>query len=123
MPNSRRTLDGWAISLSGLCLAHCLLLPAAAAALPLLGAWTRSELVHLLFALVAAPLSGLALLGGERKPVLLLALAGSGVMLLAAGVFTPWPWAHTPVTVLGSLLLVAAHIWNWRRLRPARAVG
>jgi len=119
MRASERLLDGYAIGLSSLCLIHCLLLPIAAALLPVLGAWANAEWVHGLFVLVAAPLSAFALLrktrsGSTQRPVV--ALAACGLILLVLGAFV----AHTKVvetgvTVAGSLCLASAHIWNWRR--------
>ena len=114
-----RLLDVSAIGLSGLCLGHCLLMPVAALLLPALAAWTHAEWVHLVFVLVAAPLTALALLGAgaHRAPPAILALGVLGVAGLAAGV-VGWPTreAETLTTILGSLCLAAAHLSNWRRL-------
>jgi len=112
-----------AIGLSGLCLVHCLALPVLAAFLPVLGAWSHAEWVHLLFAAVAVPLTGLALWRVHRRrplPLPLRALAVAGLAGLLAGAFG-WPDAamETPVTVAGSLMLVSAHVWNWRRMSHA----
>jgi hypothetical protein len=121
------TLDASAIGLSGLCLAHCLLLPVAAALLPALAAAAEAEWLHLAFAASALPIAGLALARAHRRrplPPALWALAAAGLCGLAAGA-VGWP-AHaleTPLTVAGSLALAAAHLWNWR-LRPhARCAG
>ena len=115
-----RLLDLSAISLSGLCLAHCLLLPVAAALTPALFGWAESESVHLVFVLIAAPLSAAALLArvnGRRAPLPLLLLGALGVLGLALGV-VGWPTrsAETLVTVLGSIALASAHYGNWRRI-------
>ncbi len=117
--------DVSAIGLSGLCLVHCLALPVLAAFLPLLGAWSRAEWVHLLFAAMAVPLTGLALWRAHRRnplPWPLLALAVAGLAGLLAGAFG-WPTEslETIVTVAGSLMLVSAHVWNWSRRPPACA--
>lgn len=117
-----RLLDGSAIGLSGLCLAHCLLLPLAASLLPVLGAWADTEWVHALFVLIAAPLSGLALIArskGVRQLGRVLGLAASGLVLLLLGAFVAeGKAAETGVTVVGSLCLATAHYWNWRRRTP-----
>ena len=119
-----RLLDLSAIGLSGLCLVHCLLLPVGALLLPALSAWTHSEWVHVVFVLIAAPLSAIALLqaGEHRAPLPILALATIGLVALAAGVFG-WPSrnAEEVVTVIGSLCLAAAHLANWRRLAAETA--
>lgn len=112
-----RVLDGSAMSLSGLCLVHCLALPVLAALLPALGPWTHAEWVHVAIVLFAAPIAAFALarpVHGERPPRALTALGGLGVALLALGAFGS-PAIETPVTVAGSLCLAAAHLWNWRR--------
>ena len=118
-----RLVDGWAMGLSGLCLAHCLVLPVAAALLPVLGAWARAEWVHLVFVAVAAPMAAVALLRparGRAPPSGMVALGVLGVACLAAGAFGP-PAAETTITVAGSLCLVTAHLWNVRRRRLAHA--
>lgn len=119
MRAAEHLLDGSAIGLSGLCLVHCLLLPLAAALLPVLGAWADAESVHVAFVAVAAPLSLLALLGpvrtdSSRWP--LMVLAAIGIVCLALGAFVATTAiGETGVTVVGSLLLAGAHLLNWRR--------
>ncbi|WP_171891014.1 MerC family mercury resistance protein [Xanthomonas axonopodis pv. vasculorum] len=114
-------LDSSAIALSGLCLLHCLALPLLAAALPLLGAWSRAEWVHVLFATAAVPLSGYALWSTHRRhalpvPVWVLALCGlTGLVLGASGL--AGDALETPVTVTGSLLLASTHLLNLRLRR------
>lgn len=115
-----RLLDLSALSVSGLCLAHCLLLPVAAALTPALFGWAESETVHLIFVLIAAPLSAIALgakVNGRRAPFPLMVLGSLGVVGLALGV-AGWPTrsAETVMTVIGSLFLAAAHYGNWRRI-------
>ncbi|KAF1712378.1 hypothetical protein CSC70_02320 [Pseudoxanthomonas kalamensis DSM 18571] len=114
-------LDASAVVLSTLCLIHCLALPLLAALLPLFGAWAHDEWVHVVFAGVALPLSGLALWRAHRQAPLpaamwLMATAGLGGLVLGAAGWPSHDW-ETPVTVGGSLLLVATHLWNWSR-RP-----
>ena len=120
-PSLAAVLDASAIGLSSLCLIHCLVLPVAAALLPLLGAAAQAEWVHLLLVAVAAPLAGLALWRAHRRrplPPALVALAVGGVAgLLAGALGAGGERMETPFTVAGSLALAAAHVWNWRR-RP-----
>ncbi|MDB5456633.1 MAG: hypothetical protein JWP92_2218 [Caulobacter sp.] len=112
-------LDLASIGLSSLCLIHCLALPALAAVLPLVAVWARAEWVHGLFVACAAPITGLALWRAHRahpSPPALLILAGLGLAALLLGaVGWPRPAWETPVTVVGSLALATAHLWNWRR--------
>jgi hypothetical protein len=112
-----RVLDGWAMGLSGLCLVHCLALSLAVALAPAMGALARAEWVHVLLVAFAAPLAAVALLrqvDGRSPPVAMIGLGGLGVICLTVGAFGPES-LDTPITVIGSTCLVAAHIWNWRR--------
>ena len=115
-------LDASALGLSGLCLIHCLLLPVAAAFVPALVVISHAEWVHTAFLLVALPTTGLALWSvnrHHRPPVGLIAVAFLGLICLLLGALH-WPEGfEEQVTVLGSLLLVATHIWNWRRAATA----
>ncbi|HDS1649823.1 MerC domain-containing protein [Stenotrophomonas sp. TWI143] len=112
-------LDAGALALSSLCLLHCLALPLLAAALPLFGAWAQAEWVHLLFVAIALPLTGYALWRADRRhrlPVMAWTAAGLGLGLLLAGALElPSHAWETPLTVTGSLLLAATHVWNARR--------
>lgn len=106
-----------ALGLSGVCLVHCLALPVLAAFLPLFARWTHAEWLHPVFALVAIPLTGAALWSAHRRhglPWRLRLLALAGLAGLVAGALVTR--GSTLVTVGGSLMLVAAHVWNWRRL-------
>ncbi|MFT4198830.1 MAG: MerC domain-containing protein [Pseudoxanthomonas sp.] len=111
-----------AIGLSGLCLVHCLALPVLAAFLPLFASWSHAEWVHALFAAIAVPLTGAALWRAHlrrRLPWVLRVLALAGLCGLLAGALVARH--ETAVTVTGSLLLVSAHLWNWRRLHRGGA--
>lgn len=114
-----RTGDAVAIGLSGLCLAHCLVLPLAASVLPLLGAWAEAEWVHWGFVGLAAPVSFWTLMRAARTHGLgttTLSLAILGLALLIAGAAGyPDQDQETAVTVTGGLTLAAAHLLNWRR--------
>jgi hypothetical protein len=113
-------LDASAISLSGLCLAHCLALPLVAAFSPVVATWAEAEWVHALAIGLAAPMSALALWRrGQALGVILMSLAGLSLMALGVA---HWPSheAETPITVAGSLLLAGAHLLNWRRRHACR---
>lgn len=113
-----RAGDALALSLSSLCLLHCLALPLVASLLPLAGAWAEAAWVHWAFAFVAAPLSAYTLTRPHPRglPVGALLLAAVGASLLFAGAAEfPRHELETPITVTGGLLLAAAHVLNWRR--------
>lgn len=110
-----RVGDIAAISLSSLCLIHCLALPLAASLLPLAGVWTEAPWVHWAFALTAAPISLWTL---TRRPALApLGLGVVGLVLLFAGAAEfPSHETETAVTVAGGLFLALAHVMNWKRI-------
>ena len=114
--------DSLAVGLSGLCLVHCLALPVAASLLPLAGGWVEAAWIHWLFVAVAAPVSAVTFARVRPRAGWLIALAIAGLALLTAGAAEfPSHEAETPVTVLGSLLLAAAHLANWRQRRSCDA--
>ena len=119
---TNRVLDASAITLSGLCLVHCLALPALAVALPLAGLWAEQEWVHQLFALSALPITVFAMTRPfhEGARISFIVLAGSGLALLIGAAFIEGLHdLETPLTVVGALLLATAHIRRWRRQHEA----
>ena len=111
-----RAIDASAITLSGLCLIHCLALPLMAAFLPLAGVVAEAEWVHKAFVLAALPLSGFAIARGWNRGAgagfILLAIGGLSLLLAAAFMEALHDY-ETPLTVLGALALASAHVWRW----------
>ena len=109
--------------LSGLCLVHCLLLPLALAAAPMMllaalpAGWLESEWFHAALigpvVLVSGPVLWRA--GGVRAGVLVAAVAA-----LVAALFAPGEALETGLTVAGAVSLLAAH---WLTLRQHKAHG
>lgn len=118
-----QSFDSVAISLSGLCLVHCLALPVLAVALPFLGVFADAEWVHWLFVALAIPASALALLASAapRSWLLMIGAAlGLGLLIGGAAGF-PTHDLETLLTVSGGLLLATIHALNWRRRQQAHA--
>jgi hypothetical protein len=116
-------IEGLAVGASFACLLHCLALPLLIAALPVLSsALPIPEDFHILALAFAVPATMAALFAGYRRHGLALPMLGgmAGLVLLALGALywgeTP---LETPVTVLGSLAIAAAHLANWRLRRTA----
>lgn len=114
-----RAMDASAIGLSALCLVHCLALPTLALILPFLGVWARAEWAHVAFICAAAPIAFMALMDWRTlrpRAWALVALAALGLGLMLAGALeVPSAGWERPLTVIGGVILAAAHILNWRR--------
>lgn len=117
--DERTRLDRVAIGLSLVCLLHCLALPGLFLVLPTLGeivVGTESPF-HWVLLGIALPLSGFALWRGFRRHghrnVLLLGSSGLVVMFLAVA-HLGGERLETPLTVIGVVVLLAAHVVNVR---------
>ena len=115
-------LDKSAISLSVLCMAHCLIIPVIPILLPTLFSLSLGgELFHKLLLVAVVPLSAVALLLGCQKhqhwTVLIWGIAGLS-LLVFAGIFAHdlmGEAGEKTLTVVGSMLLVYSHYKNYRR--------
>lgn len=122
VPNTRTVhlADVSAISLSALCLIHCLALPFLAAALPVAASLSEAEWLHKAFVLAALPVSGWVIFRerAARRATWFTPLALAGLALLLAAAFAePLHDYETPLTVTGAALLACAHGLRWRRLQ------
>lgn len=113
-------LDRMAIGLSVVCLLHCLALPVFLLALPTLSDYTAGteSPFHWLLLGIALPLSGFALWRGylhhRHRNVLLLGGLGLTIMFLGVA-HLPAEQFETPLTVVGVVVLLAAHVVNLRQ--------
>ncbi|UAB79398.1 MerC domain-containing protein [Erythrobacter sp. SCSIO 43205] len=110
--NSTTKSDHAATALSGLCIFHCLALPVIASAAPFLAAMADAEWVHIFFASLATVISAsVPFRDVGARGLSFVAPAGLGIAFLVAGVFAPEFGAdETLLTVVGGVLLAAAHI-------------
>jgi hypothetical protein len=107
-----------AVGGSALCLVHCAGLPLLLAALPALSRLIAlPESIHVWALAFALPTSAAALFLGYRvhHQRWSLVAGGIGLTLLALGalVLLGGPF-ETPITIIGSLCLVYAHVVNWK---------
>lgn len=120
-----RWLDRDAVGLSMLCLVHCLAFPVVVMALPAMGEiLPRQWWVHPVIFALAVPMATIALVRGwsdhrDRRPVL---LGGIGLALLGLGLLAAEASAaEVLLTVVGGLIVAAAHLLNWRLGRHGHA--
>ena len=113
-------LDGAAVTLSALCLVHCLALPLVVAGLPFLAQYSEGHL-HAQILVVVLPLSTLALaLGFLRHRNWKILLGGAaGTLLLIVGATVAHQQlgitADRAFTIAGSFTLATAHFFNGYR--------
>ena len=124
MLNRQRALDALAVSLSGLCLIHCLLLPLALTLFPIFAAAVVDDAVFHAFLFVAVlPTSCIAFVLGYRHhhDRALIILGGLGLLVLGVAAVVGHdlfgPTGERWVTSLGGLLLATAHVVNYRHSR------
>ena len=121
--DSSSAVDVYAACVAFLCLLHCLALPVLAASVSAAVPFAENELVHKVLVLIAVPASLYVVFSGSAsgqsrlvKPAVIIGLA-----LLIAAAFVPALESHERwLTVLGSVLLAAAHLWRALKIRAAR---
>jgi hypothetical protein len=112
-------LDHVAITLSGLCLIHCLLLPAIIVALPLLAQFNESHF-HAQMLIVVIPVSlisfALAYRRHGNKAIVAWGFVGIAIMFVGGTVAhgNYGVLADTLLTMAGSLILATSHFFNNR---------
>ncbi len=123
----QRSLDILAVSISGLCVVHCVMTPVALIMfLVLSGTLFAQEEFHLFLLWVILPTSGIALFLGCRRHkdrrVLLLASIGLSLLLLAAFFEHGWVGerAGRVLTFLGGAIMAAGHVLNYRQCQNDR---
>lgn len=115
--NSGNWLDGLAVTLSALCLVHCLALPLVVAGLPFLAQYSEGHL-HAQVLVIVLPLSSVALaLGFRRHRNWRILLGGiAGMLLLISGATIAHEQlglaADRAFTIAGSIVLATAHFYN-----------
>ncbi|MEO0463843.1 MAG: MerC domain-containing protein [Pseudomonadota bacterium] len=118
VPTGKKS-DLAAITLSLVCIVHCLALPIFAASLPFIAVLAEAEWVHVTFAVLAVLVSGSVVLmdKGARVPIFL-APAMIGIFLLVIGLFAEsLGMDETVATVIGGVFLAAAHFGRMLRGR------
>jgi len=108
-------VDIASMSLSGLCVVHCLALPFVIVALPFLGVFVNNDWVHPVLVIIAAPLSLWAIISSSAwRKWKISVLVAVGITLLALAAFVPALSANeVTLSVIGALCIAAAHGLNY----------
>ncbi len=123
---SNEMLDKAAVTLSGLCLLHCLALPLVLIVLPFINAVSLDGL-HAEMLLVVIPVSSVALLLGFRRHgnrrILLAGIGGMALLILGGTVAHDHYGviADRTLTIAGALVLAFTHYRNSRLARHWRS--
>jgi len=124
MISLQSTTDKAAISLSALCMIHCLLLPLLTVLLPSIAALPMSdEAFHIWMVVAVIPISIYALTMGckkhKRYPMLLIGIVGLVILGVAAfmGHDLLGEELEKVFTVIGASVIAIAHVWNYRLCR------
>ena len=106
------TVDRAGVTISGLCLIHCLLLPLAASVLPMVGLIAENEVIHKALVLLAIFPASFAFFKPTSKfPQIIRSVALFGILaLIAGGYVEAFHDFEKVLTVLGGMSLATAHL-------------
>lgn len=109
-------MDGASIGASGLCVIHCMIMPASLIFLPLAALVETTEMLHLAALLFVIPVSLFAL--GRNGFDRLFWMAACAIALLIMGaLLEKYGAVGSMLTVAGSMLLITCHWRNWQARR------
>ena len=112
MPENRSDYLGVIFSVA--CILHCLALPLVASIIPSMTMFLEQEWVHKLLLLLLVPVAMVAFVNGKKThhnnfPI---AIGGSGILFLICAIMFEGMALEKVLTVIGSCLLVGAHVYN-----------
>ena len=115
----RRRLDHVGIALAGLCAVHCLATLLIVSALGLGSHFLLAESIHRTGLMLAVMVAALAIGWGfmRHRRVAPLAIAGSGIALMAAALLVDHGVGELWLTLAGVALVSAGHVLNLRAAR------
>ena len=111
------TFDRAGVTLSALCVVHCILLPLTTSFLPLMGMLAENETIHKALVLLAIVPAAFAFtdFNGSQSPILIGGLGLVGVISLLTGAFVEaFHDYEATLTIIGAVILACAHIMRMR---------
>ncbi len=121
----KKVWDRIGIAFSGACVLHCILVAFVPIMFPAISAYTHSSWIHIIVAIIILFTSPLAFVPGYKKHGLtwILGVAVSGLFFISLGILLEGKFSDQithGISILGSLLLVAAHIKNLQHAHKHR---
>lgn len=123
----KKQWDKWGIVLSTACIIHCFAVVILPLMLPAIEIFVHSPWVHRIFAVLVITTTPLAFIPGYRSHGVrqVLGMAVLGLTMILSGVLIDGRVAELishSISIIGSLLLVTAHVFNIRYSRKFRPV-
>ena len=112
--------DCTSISLAGICVVHCFLLPVGLILFPVVGStFLFEEIFHELILFLVIPASVIAISLGCRKhkDFSVVMLGVLGLCFLLAGAFAATGYQESALTLIGALIMASGHLRNFRLCR------
>lgn len=122
--SNKKAWDRLGIVLSTACFFHCVAVMGLPLLLPTLNLFIHTPWIHRVFAVLILVITPMAFIPGYRRHGLsnIIALAYLGVAGILLGVFLDGhteEWISHSISILGSILLITAHVQNIRHSRRA----
>lgn len=114
--NLQRFTDYTSISLAGVCIVHCFIVPLLLVLAPVGALFVFEEVFHELLLTLVIPASLLAVLLGcsHHRDSTVFLLAALGLTFLLIGGFSAEESKETILTLAGSFIMIIAHVRNFR---------
>ncbi len=116
----QKLTDYTSISLAGICVVHCFLMPVALVLFPVVGStFVVEEIFHEMMLFLVIPASVVALFLGCRhhKDFNVIMLGILGLSFLLAGAFVATGYGEYILTFIGAFIIISGHLRNFRLCR------
>ncbi|WP_372656111.1 MerC domain-containing protein [Halobacteriovorax sp.] len=121
-----KKVDQTGIICSGACAIHCLLFPILAFASPAISNYLNNEWIHVTLVIALIPIAFFSFsrsiaIHGDKKPIV---LGSAGILFLVSAIAVESlhieiAGLEKSLTAIGSILLIAAHIFNIKGIKQS----
>jgi membrane-bound ClpP family serine protease len=118
------TIDRIAVTLSGLCVVHCVVTVVLLGLVSSVASWLGNPLIHEVGLALATGLGAIALIGGafSHGRVLPTVVGAAGLTFMGWALFVPHGGSEALLTIIGVSLLASAHWMNRKAHGPRQSV-